>query len=162
MSLEVIHFTRVMRLSETLLCEQLGKLVYGDDFQTTAEIYKNMIVNHSHVLPIVAIDEETKLPIGTLVMMFTRRSVISVELHVHPNYERMGVGSRLINYMHKQARGRKCIVQLVDDPIMGEKRQRFLDKHGYKLWAVVNTGQVTAPDGAVWHVAKRLFNYAKG
>lgn len=151
-NLDVIFDTRLMKASEAYLCEKLGKDVYGPDFTTTTNDYIAMATRVTAVLPVVAVDEGNKMPIGMMVLLVTRPAIIAAELHVHPNYQRFHVGSRLVSYMEQYARGRDCIISVADS-INGyeERRQAFLDKFGYRMRSVIRDA----------HTGNRVFNFVK-
>lgn len=151
--LDVVYTTRLMRQSEAFLCQRLGHEVYGPDFAITGDDYLAYASRVHSVLPVVAINNDTKMPIGVLVMLITRPAIICTELHVHPNFHRYGIGSRLLEYMESYAGRRKCIISF-NDAIDGyeERRQAFLDHHGYRLRSIIHDSDT----------GKRAFNYGKG
>jgi len=138
MKTDVIFSTRPLRPSDAYHCEQLSRKCFGDKFTSAAD-YVAYCSNTPAVMCVVAVDDQTTLPIGVIVFMVIKGAVMCTDCHVDPEYRRCGVGWNLVSCMERFAGGRDSLISYVDKVDGQEKiRQDFIESLEYKMERVIH------------------------
>jgi len=111
-------------------CAHLDKSLFPEDCYSPKDFHR-FIRTSRCIIPIVATSSGSVM--GFHVMMVRSNCVYGIRTVVNPQIRGLGCGTAMMEYMHKVAHRKPCIVPLSDCTSDAERKQSFLRHCGYRL-----------------------------